>query len=97
MCKGAIERVPTSTIFFKIGSDLHLQLWIECYDLANRHASQAQYCFPQVCWRAHDGTAFVNQSLHALIKVKATFATRAADQMLLHDFDFIETEFPVNI
>jgi hypothetical protein len=93
----AINRVPTSTIFFKIGPDLQLQLWIDCGYLAHRHTGQPQHSFSQMRGRSHDSTAFVNQSLHSLIKVKAALAAWAACQVRLHYLDFCGTEFPVDI
>src|SRR5579859_284512 len=93
----AIHRVPTSTVFFKVSPNLHLQLWIDCGYFANRHTGQAQHSLAQVRGGAYNGTAFVNQSLHTLIEVKATFAAWAAVQMRLHHRDLLGTEFPVDI
>src|SRR5579859_5540175 len=93
----AMNRVPTSTVFFQVSPNLHLQLRVECCYIAHRLAGQSQHGFSQVRGRAHDGTAFVNQPLHALIEVKATFATWASNQMRLHYRDFLGAEFPVDI
>src|SRR5947208_14265646 len=50
-----------------------------------------------MCWRVHDGTALVDQSLEPEIKMKTTLTMVAICEMLLHRRDFLGIEFPVNI
>ena len=93
----AIHRVLSSAIFFQVSSNLHLQLWVDCRYSANWRTGQAEDGFSQVCRRADNCTAFVNQSLYPFIKVKATLATWTTCQVHLHHRDFFVTEFPVDI
>lgn len=44
-----------------------------------------------------DCTAFVNKSFEPHIKMEATFTILAISEMLLYDFNFVNTEFPINI
>ncbi len=79
---------------FNICSDLHLYFGIKSNLLA---ACQAQYCLTKMSRGLLDRTAFVDQSRNSDVKMKATFATRTGSEMLLHNRDFLGTEFPVNI
>src|SRR5690349_21970628 len=96
ICRVDQQRAP-SAVFFEVSANLHLQLGVDCGHSANRHVGQEQHSLAQVGGGAHDGTAFVNQSLYPLIKVKATLAAWAVGQMFLHHRDFLGTEFPVDI
>jgi hypothetical protein len=44
-----------------------------------------------------DGATLVDQPLESFIKMKATFASWAAREMIMHSRDFLSTQFPVNI
>src|SRR5260370_41807003 len=88
---------PSFSTFFDISSDLHLQNRVEIGQLTTGQASQAQHCFTQMSGGALDCTTFVNEPLETRIKVKAAFATWTFREMLPYCYNFLDSEFPVNI
>src|SRR6266699_4077082 len=44
-----------------------------------------------------NGTAFLNKPLNTFIEMKATFAIRTVREMLLHNNDFLNAEFSINV
>src|SRR5260221_7525360 len=50
-----------------------------------------------MCRGLLNSTAFVNKPLHTFVKMKATFAIWTVREMLLHNSDFLGTEFPINV
>src|SRR5437879_7996586 len=45
----------------------------------------------------HNSRALENKQIHTFIKMKATFANWTVREMLLHNNDFLGTEFPINV
>jgi hypothetical protein len=89
--------MPSFRTFFDISSDLHLQNRVEIGQLTTGQASQAQHCFTQMGGGALDCTTFVNKPLETRIKMKAAFATLTFREMLPYCYNFLDSEFPVNI
>ncbi len=80
-----------------ICSKLHLQLWVKIDRLANGYVSQAHHSLAQVCGRALDCTAFMNQPLDLHIEMKAISAIGTGGEVLPYNGHFLNAEFPINI
>jgi hypothetical protein len=59
--------------------------------------SQAHHSLAQVCGRALDCTAFMNQALDLQIEMKAISAIGTGGEMVPYNGHFLNAEFPINI